>query len=155
MSIFTMLEPLAEQAFNALAPTIQNLLHSLPVALQPAALPIGESSGIGPQASVLKNLSVAMPSITADGFNKMTAQIGEGIAAAATAYEVANPGSSVKVYITSPAGYQAAATLAEAGFKSSGLDVTMIPSNTLLQMISSGIEMYVAGVGTQAIKVAA
>lgn len=153
MSFFSVLEPLAEQAFNALAPEIQNLLHSLPAALAPAATPVGESSGIGPQASVLANLAKAMPDITADIFNKMTKQIGEGIAAAATAYEVANPSANIKEYITSSQGYQAAATLAEAGFKASGLDTTMIPSNSLLQMISSGIEMYVAGVGAQSIKV--
>lgn len=145
-----MFEPLAVEAMAALAksaPDIVATIKALPAAMKGAVTASGTNSGVGVEASVASNLSKHMPSVTADMYAKIKTIIGNAIAV----FETTNVG----VKANSQGAWAPIMASVTAGIATLGLDVSKFQSNTMTQMVSSGIEMYAAGLGTRAVVVAA
>jgi hypothetical protein len=137
-----LIEQLAPIAIAALEPVLKNILTNLPanmVALGPAA------PAVDVEAAVASNLVKKMPAITAAEFTKIKAMIGTAIAI----YKTDHPSDDLQ----SELAWIDILARASAGITAEGIVVSAIPPSTQWQMVLSGVEMYLAGLGTKALAV--
>lgn len=131
----TILEPFAKQAIQAMAPDLAAAFAKLlPGTIAPA--PVG-----GADVAPALNLQKALPAATAADFDVVKAIAGRAVAK----YLETNPGANLQ----DPAVFSSIASLTSAGIATEGLDAAMIMPNTLRQIVSTAIEMSVAGLGVK------
>jgi len=138
----TAIETLAPIAIAALEPVLKNILTNLPanmVALGPAA------PAVTVEAAVASNLVKKMPAVTADEYAKIKTMIGVAVAI----YKTDHPEDDLQDEIS----WVDILARASVGITKEGIVVSAIPPSTQWQMVLSGVEMYLAGLGTKALAV--
>lgn len=145
--------PAVEQVWNALAPEVQTLINSLPTAAQSVAKPMASAvAGTGIQAAYVKRLTTALPGLSAATITGMFTTVGTAVAEAVTAEELATTPEATDIYLCSTAAKTTIEGLINTAFAAEGINVSLIRPSTLSGMIDNGIEMYMAGIGVQALK---
>jgi hypothetical protein len=135
MSLLSVLEPLATEAVEAMAPEVQKLFKSL------KAGTVASAPNSGAEVALAANVTKAMPAVTPTVFNDFKKEVGIAVAQ----FAISNPG----VNVSTDASFASIQALALTGMAKEGIDVSKIPSNSLKSLVSMGIEMYLAGVGTK------
>jgi hypothetical protein len=133
-------EALAPVIWSAISPDVTKLVDSLAPGLVSVTPP-----DIDPEAAVAKLLTEKMPAITPAELTIVKNKIGTAVAEYATAH--------VGEDVTSDVSWVDISALACQGIEAQGLDSSKIPLIVFRQMISSGICMYLAGIGVQALNV--
>jgi len=133
-------ETLAPIIWQAISPDVTKLAQSLVPGLVSVTPP-----NIDPEVAVAKLLSEKMPAISAVELNIIKGKIGTAVAEYAT--------EPSHTDVTSDVAWVDISALACAGIEAQGLDSSKIPLIVFRQMISSGICMYLAGIGVQALNV--
>lgn len=132
MSLF---ESLAEEAIKAMAPDVESVFKSL-ISGSLKAAPVS-----GADVATAKNLEKALPAATASDFTTVKTIAGNAVAK----YQETNAGADLQT----DASFSSITSLTLSGITSEGLDAAMIKPNTVRQIVSSAIEMSLAGLGVK------
>lgn len=141
-------EKLAPIAIAALEPAVAKLLASSPIASMVPAAP--SSPALVADAAVAKNLVAAVPAAGADEYAKIKRQLGQAVAVYVTSHGPQDLKSGGKDQV---AWIDIAAMAKEGISREFGGSSPMIPDVIFSQMLMTGINMYIAGVGTSAVTV--
>jgi hypothetical protein len=133
-------EKVAPLIWDAISPDVTKLVQSLNPGLFSVTPP-----DIDPEAAVAKLIQDAMPAISAAELNVIKNKIGTAVAVYAT-----DPSHTD---VTSDVAWVDISALAWQGIEDQGLDSSKIPTIVWRQMLSSGICMFKAGIGAQALSV--
>jgi hypothetical protein len=133
-------EKLAPLIWDAISPEVTKLVQGLNPGLVSVSPP-----DIDPEAAVAKLLQAKMPAISAAELNVIKNKVGTAVAQYAS--------DSSHTDVTTDAAWVDISALAWQGIEGQGLDASKIPTIVFDQLISSGICMYLAGIGVQALNV--
>lgn len=133
-------ETLAPIIWQAISPEVTKLVQGLNPGLVSVTPP-----DIDPEAAVAKLLQEKMPAISAAELNVIKNKVGTAVAEYAT-----DPSHTD---VTTDIAWVDISALAWQGIEGQGLDASKIPTVVFDQLISSGICMYLAGIGVQALNV--
>lgn len=161
LSLFESLAPAVLALYQKYEPTVAAALQSLPADMSAAAVVIptatSVATGVGPQVAMAKNAAAADLSMNGTVFQTICTQIGLAVAETATNFAANNPNAthtSLLAYLQSGPGYTAIENLVARVFTNQGLIVPPTLTHTLCTMTHIGIEMYIAGLGAQAVVIA-
>jgi len=133
-------EKLAPIVLAALGPELEKALSSLPTGMVPVA---PATAAIGVETAVAANLVKAVPAAGAAEYAKIKTQIGQSVAI----YKTEHPDDDLQMQVA----WIDILARASAGISAEGIVVSAIPPATIWQMVLSGVEMYLAGLGTKAL----
>ena len=152
MALLAKYGPIAIAVFKELEPEVKTLIAGIPEAVQPSAMSTkAVTGGTTIQAAMTAELIKDLPVLTDADVAKILAQVGNAIAEVATSSAMINV--AAKTYLATDAAKATVTRLAQAAVIKDGIEASRISPDTWSQILLTGILLFNAGVGAQAIKV--